>query len=440
MFTIESPGRGPERRGQGATRRSRGPRVLWAGLLPLLAGAGLVLFTGTAAAGPGTLRTTDGRNLEGKIAVEPGGFAVTPATGAVEHVELARVKLMQMEKNEPTNEPVAEARFTGPGLLGAYFDEQDLTGKTVYRLDETINFDWGDGSPLPDMPPDQFSIRWTGQLEAPTNGEYTFFLESDDGTRLWLDGELIIDAWRTQPATEEKAKRTLAAGRKYDLKLEYFEETGQASVKLRWQGPGLERSIIGKVFLSTTNQPPLVLDPAAARRLAGLPRQHGVLLRDGSFLAWPVRDMADGTLRFADPHPLTLPLSQVALIHLSDLSPALAGLARDCRPGVLLKTRDFIEGEVKSMTDGNVTVSSVLFGLERVQNPQSIAALIFRRPVPSRCRWEIKLRNQSLLRVDSVQCGKNELAVMEGPLRGVKIPAWELLEFRVATDPPRPAR
>jgi tetratricopeptide (TPR) repeat protein len=134
----------------------------------------------------------------------------------------------------------ANAAGSGPGngLMGEYFGNETFQGTPVRRIDPQVNFDWGEGSPHPSIPNDHFSIRWTGLLEPPTTGLYTFTTRTDDGVRLWVDGKLIIDHWVGQPATEWSGTLDLVAGKKVDLKMEYFEGAVTAVAQLFWSPPG----------------------------------------------------------------------------------------------------------------------------------------------------------------------------------------------------------
>jgi fibronectin type 3 domain-containing protein len=128
---------------------------------------------------------------------------------------------------------------TGTGLAATYFDNMDFTGATVSRTDPTINFNWGTGSPSPSIGADTFSARWTGQVQAVESGSYRFQTSSDDGVRLWVNGQLLINNWTNHaPTTNTSAAVALTAGQKYDIKLEYYENTGGAVMKLLWQRPG----------------------------------------------------------------------------------------------------------------------------------------------------------------------------------------------------------
>lgn len=88
-------------------------------------------------------------------------------------------------------------------------------------------------------------VRWTGSITAPTTGDYTFYGIGDNGFRLWVDGTQIIDFWVNQWDQEKTSSVvTLQAGQKVDFKLENFQAVGGAYMKLRWSGPGIDKSIV----------------------------------------------------------------------------------------------------------------------------------------------------------------------------------------------------
>lgn len=136
------------------------------------------------------------------------------------------------------------AGATGTGLYGEYFNSKVLTQRKFSRTDSTVNFDWGSGSPHPSIGADTFSVRWTGWLQAPSSGSYSFHTLSDDGVRLWVNGVLLINKWKNQSATEHSGSISLSAGQKYDIRLEFYENTGAAVIKLSWTPPGQGKQII----------------------------------------------------------------------------------------------------------------------------------------------------------------------------------------------------
>ncbi len=125
------------------------------------------------------------------------------------------------------------------GLTGEYFKNKNLEGKpAVIRIDKDVNFNWGDGSPLPDFPTDDFSIRWTGELKAPKTGNFIIGVTSDDGARLFINDKLVINDWHDHSATLNTYKIHFEKDQLYKIKLEYYENTGGATVKLGWFLPG----------------------------------------------------------------------------------------------------------------------------------------------------------------------------------------------------------
>ena len=120
-----------------------------------------------------------------------------------------------------------------PDWQGQYFNNQSLSGSpTITRDDLNINFNWGYGSPDPSIPADHFSVRWTRTLNF-AGGTWRFTTTTDDGVRLWVDGNLIIDQWHDQPPTSYSADVALAAGL-HSVQMEYYENAGGALAQLSY--------------------------------------------------------------------------------------------------------------------------------------------------------------------------------------------------------------
>ena len=158
---------------------------------------------------------------------------------------------------------------SGTGLYGEYFDNKDLTARKLTRNDATVNFDWSTGSPDPAIGGDTFSVRWTGWVQAPLFGGYTFYTSSDDGVRLWVNNQLIINNWTNHAVTEDSGTVTLSAGQKYDIKLEYYENGGAAVIKLSWTPPGQSKQIIPQNRLYPRNIHTVHLDALYPQIVAG---------------------------------------------------------------------------------------------------------------------------------------------------------------------------
>ena len=139
---------------------------------------------------------------------------------------------------------VAASTSAGSGLTGQFYDNKDLTGLKLTRIDASVNFNWGAGSPDPAIGPDTFSVRWSGLIQPLYSQTYTFFTISDDGVRLWVNGQLVIDNWTDHPGTENSGQIALTAGQRYDILLEYYENGGGATLTLQWQSPSQPKQII----------------------------------------------------------------------------------------------------------------------------------------------------------------------------------------------------
>ena len=253
-------------------------------------GLALCVLCQPARAVPGTLRTTDGKSVQGEIAIEAGGFKVTSPNRIVENFELSRVALVEMPTDKPAREDAGSRR-----------------------------------DPIPKE----------GSSSA------------------------------SRPATNT------------------------------------------------------------------LPTRRGVLLWDGTFLTWSVRGANDRTVRLGGPKEIEVPWSQVARLSFADLTPEMLARVPTGRAGALVAGREFVEGEVKSIADQRVTISSVLFGLRTLEGDQRATAVFLRAVTPRRCRYEIKLRNGSCLRADLFDCEKGGFVLRDGVLRGTRINTWELLELRL---------
>lgn len=156
----------------------------------------------------------------------------------------------------------------GTGLYGDYYATKDLSGSVkLRRTDRMIQFGWGMRSPFAEVPDDGFSVRWTGEVEAPVTGDYIFATDADDGVRLWVNGRLLVDDWQIHPATLRRAMPIrLTAGVRYSIKLEYFENGGSSSVRLLWAYPGQTEQTIPQARLYVPDRVDYLSDMAIARK------------------------------------------------------------------------------------------------------------------------------------------------------------------------------
>jgi len=121
-----------------------------------------------------------------------------------------------------------------PNWKGVYWANTNLRGSpSLIRDDAYIDFNWGTGSPGAGIPDDGFSARWTRSMSF-ENGLYRFTLDVDDGVRFWVDDKLIIDAWKDGSLRELQADYVLAGTGVHSLKVEYYEDIGQARMHMSW--------------------------------------------------------------------------------------------------------------------------------------------------------------------------------------------------------------
>jgi hypothetical protein len=133
---------------------------------------------------------------------------------------------------------------TGNGLKGQYYNDKGLTQLVLTRIDSTVNFAWSTNSPAPGVNPDTFSIRWIGFVQPQFSQDYIFYVDANDGTRLWINGVQIINSWIDGNSERVSTKIRLTAGVKYTIKLEYYDNTGGAKAKLSWASASQPKQII----------------------------------------------------------------------------------------------------------------------------------------------------------------------------------------------------
>lgn len=141
-------------------------------------------------------------------------------------------------------------RAYGHGLKGEYFRDRELSRLYRTRIDRKIDFRWGKGSALKGFPSDRFSIRWTGFVKASEQGIYEFTTQSDDGVRLWINDQQIINDWNNHGVKPNRGQIELPAGW-HRIKLEYYDHSSFAVVRLLWKyGKMIRPEIIPMKFFA----------------------------------------------------------------------------------------------------------------------------------------------------------------------------------------------
>ncbi len=138
----------------------------------------------------------------------------------------------------------------GGGVKGQYYKGMNFESLVLTRTDPQINFDWANAAPDPAVDANGFSVRWTGEIEAAFTETYTFYTNSDDGVRLWVDGQPLVDNWTDHTVVENSGNIDLVAGNVYSLQMEYYDNTGPAVAELLWSSRRTPRQIVPQAALS----------------------------------------------------------------------------------------------------------------------------------------------------------------------------------------------
>ncbi len=152
----------------------------------------------------------------------------------------------------------------GAGWRGEYYANRDLSGSPVLvRYDTAIDFDWGTGSPDSAVPADNFSVRWQRTLGF-TAGTYRFHSSSDDGVRIYVDGNRIVDAWADGKLPNTRTAEVYLTGAQHTVVVEYYEHGGDASAHVWWNLLGAFRGWEGRYYdnAELRGGPALVRDDA----------------------------------------------------------------------------------------------------------------------------------------------------------------------------------
>jgi beta-glucosidase len=149
------------------------------------------------------------------------------------------------------------------GFKGEYFNNKELKGEPVLtRRDEQVNFDWSRGRPSPQVNEDGFSVRWTGKFTPPESGTYQIGAMADDGVRVYLDGQLLVDGWSGNQASQIRTlmkEVTLEGGRSHDVRIEYYEDIRNAIAKFFWSFPRFNERILEEAVTTARQADAVVL-------------------------------------------------------------------------------------------------------------------------------------------------------------------------------------
>ena len=141
---------------------------------------------------------------------------------------------------------VVSAFSQGTGLTGQYYDTATFTTLKTTRTDAAVNFNFSNAIPSGTTitAATSYSVAWSGQIEPEFSGLYTFYVTADDGARLWVNDQMIASRTFFTTPTEMRGQVTLQAGKRVNIRLEFIQQTGGASVKLEWSCASRAREVI----------------------------------------------------------------------------------------------------------------------------------------------------------------------------------------------------
>lgn len=197
----------------------------------------------------------------------------------------------------PRDPVTVPAEALRPGLTGEYFDNIALEGRPlIVRRDERVDFGWTLSSPGAGLARDWYSVRWSGTLTVPAGGARRLGVAGSDGFRLYLDDSLLIDDWQKRSAGMHLVNLTLAGGSTHTLRLEFFETTGNAHLRLVWDAGVVDDGrarIDSAVHLARRSQVAIVVAGLEEgefrdRAFLGLPGRQEELIREVAATGTPV--------------------------------------------------------------------------------------------------------------------------------------------------------
>ena len=155
----------------------------------------------------------------------------------------------------------------GTGLTGDYYTANNFTGTKTSRTDATVDFDWGAGSPgFGGLGTNNFSVRWSGQLEPRYSETYTFYVTADDGARLWVnDRPVAVRTFSSAASAVLAGQIALTAGEHVNVRVEFIETTGNARVRFEWASASQAREVVPQSQLYPTTITP---------ELGGILKEH----------------------------------------------------------------------------------------------------------------------------------------------------------------------
>ena len=270
------------------------------------------------------------------------------------------------------------------------------------------------------------AILFEGWLNVPRAGDYQFRLASDDSARLVIGDMEVLGTPAEFSYRRATGSIRLTAG-KHPFRLEYLNLASYAILNLEWSGPGLAWT-----NLSAVKDWPLPPAPPA------IPAA-GALAWNGSYIAHPVESLTDSRVRFVgEPAGVRLTTVNAAAIFFQPLSLPVTDRIRSGkvgREGVLLVGGDFVEGEILSIKDNNITLQTLLFGAKQYQGGSQASAVFLQKPAKAREQWVVRTQLGTEIRLRKLEWDGPVLIADQTPFRKLRLKADEIQEIAFQSEP-----
>ena len=323
---------------------------------------------------------------------KPESGAVPPAPGMIEGGFVA----LGSSPVRSTSVRFTTARFSGRGLLGHYYFDDNFEELAFNRVDPFLKFEWGTGSPRADLAPDKFSVRWEGYFTPKETAEHIFYLHADDSAAVQIDDEIVNGKFWNEYKKHKPTPKLVQAGKRHRIRVSMFErrERGREArlwlhtfSRLDWEKHNRRKGgggtwwddhiargdVLSCEFDALAERP----EPATGSR-----KEPGIELIDGSFLAGRIASADRAAIQVVrnDGARVTVSIPHVASIQLQPREVAEEPGAKLRRSGLLFGGGDFLDAEFEGIRDGKLIVSSVLFGAQKFAiNDPKLSEFILRQ-------------------------------------------------------------
>ncbi|HKX62070.1 MAG TPA: PA14 domain-containing protein [Verrucomicrobiae bacterium] len=311
------------------------------------------------------------------------------------------------------------------GLLATYYKNPDYSGESFTRVDPQIDFNLLDRDPAAGFMRSRYSVRWQGQLRANFSEVYTFHAVGDEPLRVWVEGRPLIMPGGQFYMTEVRESLPLVAGERYDIRVEGQSTSGNAAMRLMWSSPSTPKNVIPMANLTPSGP---VVSATAPDKTGRYPR--GFFLRNGSFIALPI-ERADESVVRAGRWLRNQPIStvNVARIFCQPVSRTMVERIPPNRAGLLLSKGDFADGRFKSIENGQIKITSVLFGLKSYEANKDVLVVALGDVRPRAGEFEVRLQDHSVLQIDSPRIDESGLMFRDASLGACRVELTEVVEL-----------